>query len=96
MQILLLLCRQGSLLLILEVYSVHNPMYTGTLYNFSCNGNSHKNYQGPGNRDVMHRPLCEDGDKILEGGTSTYCIFSISVHTVYYDVNGAFSPTLQQ
>ncbi len=23
-------------------------------------------------------------------------IFSISMHTVYYDVNGAFSPTLQQ
>jgi hypothetical protein len=53
-------------------------MYTVTLYKFSCNGNGRKNCMGPFNRDVLHLPLCEDSDKILEGRTSTY-IFSISL-----------------
>jgi hypothetical protein len=27
------------------------------------------------NRDVLHRPLCEDSDKIPEGGTSTSILY---------------------
>ncbi len=58
--------------------------------------NGHKNYSGPGNRDVLHQPLCEDSDKILEVRTSTYFLHLSAYGRVYYDVNGAFSPTLQQ
>ncbi len=36
-----------------------------------------KNYPRPFNRDVLHRPFCEDSDKVPEGRTSTY-ILSIS------------------
>jgi hypothetical protein len=39
-------------------------MYTVTRYNFSCHGNGRKNFLGPCNRDVLHRRLCEDSDKI--------------------------------
>jgi hypothetical protein len=55
-------------------------MYPVTLSNFPCHGNGHKNYLGPCNRDVLHRPFCMESDKIPEGGTSTY-ILHLSVCT---------------
>jgi hypothetical protein len=59
------LCRQGSLLLIESVqYSVK----------IFCHGNGRKNYPGPRICDVLHRPLCEDSDKIPKGRTSTYIL----------------------
>ncbi len=41
----------------LKLHIVHYPMYTVTLNNFSCNGKGHKNYPGPCNHDLLHRPL---------------------------------------
>jgi hypothetical protein len=76
MQILPLLCQQRSLLLIETVRCTTTlRMFTVTLYNFSCgNGNGHKNFLGPCNRDVLHQRLHEDSDKIPEGRTSTHIL----------------------
>ncbi len=35
-----------------------------------CNCNYRKNYLRPFKRDVLHRPLCEDSEKIPDGGAS--------------------------
>jgi hypothetical protein len=55
MQILPLLCRQGSLLFIETVQCIHYPIYTVTLYKFSCNGNGRKITRDlrPFNSDVL-------------------------------------------
>jgi hypothetical protein len=59
-------------------------MYTVTLYYFSCNNNGCKNYPKPFNRDVLHRPLCEDSDKIPEDRTSTYILHLSGFNQIIY------------
>ncbi len=46
------------------VYVQLTPSPPYVLYNFSCNGNGYKNFLRPCNRDVLHRRVCEDSDKI--------------------------------
>jgi hypothetical protein len=58
-----------------KLYSVYRlPYVQSSTVNFSFNGNGCKNYLRPFNRDVLHRPLCEDSDKIPEGRTSAYIL----------------------
>ncbi len=70
MQILPWVCRQGSLLLIETVQCTTTlcTVHSNTVL-FFC-----QNFRLLCNRDVRHRRLCEDNDKIPEDRTSTYIL----------------------
>jgi hypothetical protein len=58
-----------------KLYSVYRqPCGHSSSVQFFLQWQICKNYPRCFNRDVLHRPLCEESDKIPEGRTSTYIL----------------------